>query len=69
MVSNRLNGIIKRLTVIATVGLPLTVITGYYGMNFDFFEYKLHHPHWFAAGLLLASALGTLWFLRRKGWD
>lgn len=68
MVSNRLNEVIKRLTVIATVGLPLTVVTSYYGMNFDFFEYKFHHPHWFAAGLLVATAIGTLWFLRRKGW-
>jgi magnesium transporter len=68
MVSNRLNEVIKRLTVIATVGLPLTVVTSYYGMNFDFFEYKLQHPHWFAAGLLVASAVATLWFLRRRGW-
>ena len=68
MVSNRLNEVIKRLTVIATVGLPLTVVTSYYGMNFEFFEYKFPHPHLFAAGLLLASAVGTLWYLRRRGW-
>jgi len=69
MVSNRLNEVIKRLTVIATIGLPLTVITSYYGMNFDFHEYKFSHPHVFSAGLLLASALLTLWYLRRRGWD
>lgn len=68
MVSNRLNEVIKRLTVIATVGLPLTVVTSYYGMNFDFFEYKFPHPHLFAAGLLLASAVATLVYLRKRGW-
>ena len=68
MVSNRLNEVIKRLTVIATIGLPLTVVTSYYGMNFDFAEYKFVNPHVFSLGLLVACALGTLWYLRRKGW-
>jgi magnesium transporter len=69
VVSNRLNEVIKRLTVMATIGLPLTVVTSYYGMNFNFFEYKFPHPHLFALGLLALSAVGTLWYLRRRGWD
>jgi magnesium transporter len=69
MTSNRLNEVIKRLTVLATVGLPLTVVTSYFGMNFEFGEYKLPHPHLFALGLLLASGLATFWYLRRRGWD
>ena len=68
MVSNRLNEVIKRLTVIATIGLPLTVVTSYYGMNFDFPEYKIVNPHWFSLGLLIVSAVGTLWYLRKRGW-
>jgi magnesium transporter len=68
MVSNRLNEVIKRLTVIATIGLPLTVVTSYYGMNFEFPEYKLVHPHIFSVGLLGLSALATLWYLRKRGW-
>jgi magnesium transporter len=67
--SNRLNEVIKRLTVIATVGLPLTVVTSYFGMNFDFHEYKFTHPHLFALGLLAASAIATLVFLRLRHWD
>src|SRR6266850_1639070 len=39
IVSNRLNQVIKVLTVIATIMLPLTVITGYYGMNFHMPEF------------------------------
>jgi hypothetical protein len=35
MVSNQLNGVMKVLTIIATVFMPLTVLTGMYGMNVD----------------------------------
>jgi hypothetical protein len=55
MVSNRLNEVIKRLTVIATVGLPLTVVTSYYGMNFEFGEYHMKHPHVFILTVLGAE--------------
>jgi magnesium transporter len=68
MVSNRLNEVIKRLTVIATVGLPLTVITSYYGMNFELFEYRLPHAWAYVLALLAASAAVTLALLRRKRW-
>jgi len=68
MVSNRLNEVIKRLTVIATVGIPLTVVTSYYGMNFEFAEYHIRHAHLFITGLLLASAVGTLWYLKKRHW-
>lgn len=68
IVSNRLNEVIKRLTVLATLGLPLTLITGYYGMNFSLPEYGIRHPHVFALGLLTASALLTWVFLRRRHW-
>ncbi len=69
LTSNRLNAVIKRLTVIATVGLPLTVITSYYGMNFDFLEYHWKHAWAYVLGLLLATAGATWWYLRRNRWD
>ncbi len=68
IVSNRLNDIIKRLTVIATVGLPLTVITSYYGMNFRLPEYGFRHAHLYVLGLLAASGLVTWLMLRRRRW-
>ena len=68
VVSNRLNEVIKTLTVIATVMLPLTVITGYYGMNFHFAAYEWKYGELYALGLLAATALGTWWFLRRRRW-
>ena len=68
MTSNRLNEVIKRLTVIATIGLPLTLITGYYGMNFRLPEYRWPHPWIYLLGLLVLTAGGTWWFLKRKRW-
>jgi magnesium transporter len=69
LVSNRLNAVIKRLTVIATVGLPLTVVTSYYGMNFALPEYRWPWGEWYALGLLVLTALATWWFLRRQRLD
>jgi magnesium transporter len=66
--SHRLNEVIKRLTVIATVGLPLTVVTSYYGMNFDFVEYHWRHAWGFVLGVMLLVAGGTWWWLRRRDW-
>ena len=66
--SNRLNSVIKVLTVIATIMLPLTLVTSYYGMNFRMPEFAWSWGWLYALGLLLATALGTWWYLRRKNW-
>jgi magnesium transporter len=62
IVSNRLNIVIKRLTVVATIGLPLTIVTSYYGMNFALPEYHMHHPVPYVLGVLGATA-GITWVL------
>ncbi|MEC0244134.1 magnesium/cobalt transporter CorA [Paenibacillus dokdonensis] len=67
--SNRMNSIMKTLTVITTVFMPLTLIAGIYGMNFanmPELAWKFGYP----AVLLLMFVLGggmVLWFLKR-GW-
>jgi len=66
--SNRLNEVIKRLTVIATIGLPLTVVTSYYGMNFAFPEYRWPNSGLYALGLMLVTGLATWAFLRWRRW-
>ncbi len=66
--SNRLNKVIKVLTVIATIMMPLTVITSYYGMNFRLPEFAWEWGWLYALGLLAATALGTWWYLRRRQW-
>ncbi|HEX2452778.1 MAG TPA: magnesium/cobalt transporter CorA [Vicinamibacterales bacterium] len=69
-VSNQLNSVMKVLTVIATIFMPLTVLTGMWGMNVPL-------PHlpgndaaqfWWIVILMLATSAVMLWFFRRKGW-
>jgi magnesium transporter len=68
-VSNRLNEVMKVLTIIATIFIPLTFITSIYGMNFDRMP-ELHWKYGYPAVLLVCALLGVamLWYFRRKGW-
>lgn len=68
-VNNRLNEVMKVLTVISSVMLPLTLVTGIYGMNFDRIP-GLHHPFafFFVIGGMLLLAAGMLFFFRRSRW-
>lgn len=67
--SNRMNSIMKTLTVITTVFMPLTLIAGIYGMNFRVMP-ELDWTYGYPVILLVMLALGGsmfLWF-RRSGW-
>lgn len=66
--SNRLNSVIKVLTVVATLALPITAITSYYGMNFRFAAYEWSYGEFYVLGLLAASLLGTWWILKLRRW-
>lgn len=69
VINNRLSENMRVLTLFSVVMLPLTVITGAYGMNFDHMP-GLHHWLGFPLTLLsMAVTVGvTLAFFRRKGW-
>lgn len=65
--SNRMNEIMKVLTQISTLMLPLTFIAGVYGMNFD----NIPELHWsfgypFALGLMVATAAGMVIYFRSR---
>ena len=69
-VSIQLNGVMKVLTIIATLFMPLTVLTGMYGMNLDL-------PHlpggedvqfWWVLGIMIALSLGMLGYFRLRRW-
>jgi magnesium transporter len=66
--SNRLNEVIKRLTIVATIGLPLTLITSWYGMNFPFPEYGWRWGAWWVLGWCAVAAGATWWYLKRNRW-
>lgn len=69
VVSNRLNEVIKVLTLLATIMLPLTVITGIYGMNFKFMpELQWKYGYFAVLGLMAGVAFGLLYFFRRRKW-
>ena len=71
-VSNRQNDVMKQLTVIATVFLPLSFITGFFGMNFSYLVTTLIRNSWtfwvLGLGSMVATGLALLVFFRRKGW-
>jgi magnesium transporter len=68
-VSNRLNEVMKVLTIIATIFIPLTFIAGLYGMNFkNMPELEWPYGYYMALGMMATVALCMLIFFWRKGW-
>jgi len=68
-VSNRMNEVMKVLTIIATIFLPLTLVAGIYGMNFRFMpelEWDWGYP--FALLVMLTVGLVMLFYFRRRNW-
>jgi magnesium transporter len=70
-VSNRLNVIVKQLTIIATVFLPLSFLTGFFGQNFAWMVNRIASLPAFLGvgiGLQVAVAAALLVVFRRRGW-
>jgi magnesium transporter len=68
-VSNRLNEVMKVLTIIATIFMPLSFIVGLYGMNFKFIpEYDWRYGYPAVLLLMACIAGGMLIYFRRKKW-
>ncbi len=68
-ISNRMNEIMKVLTIIATLFIPLTFIVGLYGMNFKYMpelEWRWGYP--LVLLLMLAVAIFLLFYFRKKKW-
>ena len=71
VISNRMNEVIKALSIIATIVLPPTLIAGIYGMNFEHSPF----PHWtdpagfwWALVLMVVITGGLLLWLKLKRW-
>ena len=75
VVGNRMNQVMKFLTIIATLFIPLSFITGLYGMNFNpkASSWNMPELNWgmgypFALGLMISVASGLIILFWRKGW-
>lgn len=69
MQGHKLNEIMKVLTLISTIMLPLTFIAGVYGMNFEVMpELHMRYGYFGAIGVMALTAIAFFWYFRRKGW-
>lgn len=65
----KLNQIIKILTIVSTIFIPLTFIAGIYGMNFENMpELKWHNGYFFALGMMSILVLVMIGFFKKKKW-
>jgi magnesium transporter len=68
-ISNRMNEIMKVLTIIATVFMPLTFLAGVYGMNFKYLpELEWRWGYFALWGVMISIAIFMLFYFRRKRW-
>lgn len=68
-ISNRMNEIMKVLTIIATIFMPLTFLAGVYGMNFKYMpELEWHWGYFFILGIMITIAVSMLVYFRKKRW-
>lgn len=67
--SNRMNEVMKVLTIVSSIFIPVTFIVGVYGMNFDFMP-ELRSPYGYATVwvIMLAIMVGQIIFFKRKKW-
>ncbi len=68
-VSNRMNEVMKVLTIIATIFIPLTFLAGVYGMNFKFMpELEWKYGYFIVWGVMIAAGAVMIVFFKRKKW-
>jgi magnesium transporter len=67
--SNKLNQVMKVLTIISTIFMPLSFLTGVFGMNFKYFPYIDHPDAYYVFWIVvIIVTIGMLFYFRRKKW-
>jgi magnesium transporter len=68
-ISNRINEVMKFLTVIGTIFMPLTFLVGVYGMNFKHMpELEWHNGYFLLWGFMIGLSIAMIIYFRRKRW-
>jgi len=69
VIANRTNDVVKILTIFSAIVLPLSLIAGIYGMNFENMpELKTRYGYFLTLGLMVLVAIALLFYFWRKGW-
>ena len=70
-VSNRLNVVMKQLTILATIFMPITFITGVFGQNFGHLpqvEYDNGYLFWIVLAFMGLITVMQIWYFKKRGW-
>jgi magnesium transporter len=68
-ISNRMNEVMKVLTIMSSIFIPLTFLAGIYGMNFEFIpELKYRYGYFVLLGVMLLMFIALLFYFKRKKW-
>jgi magnesium transporter len=69
IVSNRMNSVMKTLTIFSAIFMPLTFIVGIYGMNFDYMpELHSRYGYFVVLGVMAIVTIGMIIYFRRRHW-
>ncbi len=67
--SNKMNQVMRVLTTMSTIFIPLTFIAGVYGMNFEYMpELKMKYGYFIVIGLMLIIGIGMVRYFKKKKW-
>lgn len=69
MSSNHTAEVVKLLTLITLITTPVTLVGGWYGMNFPHMpEFSWQHGYLIVSGLTVLATIGTYWYFKKKRW-